>query len=92
MFIARSHYSQLASHEDPGCAVSLSWANMGQHGLVLTTGCIIIIIITNNDNTSIIIIIIIIRIIIITIVVVISCIIIIIIMIWFLDLYGQCSY
>ena len=38
-FIARNHYSQLASHEGTvyRCALNLSWAIMGHHGLFLTT-------------------------------------------------------
>ena len=37
--IARNHYSQLTSHEGAlsSCALNLSWAIMGHHGLFLTT-------------------------------------------------------
>ena len=37
--IARNHYSQLASHEGrlSRCALNLSWAIMGHHGLFLST-------------------------------------------------------
>jgi len=38
-FIARNHYSQIASHEGAPnrCELVLSWAIMGRHGLFLTT-------------------------------------------------------